>query len=100
MTAFSRKPLDKREIDLGLAELPGWEFSTDTISKLYSFGSFREAMSFMVRVGFEAESMDHHPEINNVYSRVKISLNTHDAGNQVTALDMELARRINKLSWI
>jgi len=100
MTAFSRKPLDKQEISLGLAELPGWEFSPDTISRLYSFGSFREAMSFMVRVGFEAESMDHHPEINNVYSQVRISLNTHDAGNKVTELDMELARRINKLSWI
>lgn len=100
MTAFSRKPLNKKEIKLGLAELPGWEFGTDTISRAYSFGSFREAMSFMVRVGFEAESMDHHPEINNVYSRVNITLNTHDAGNQVTELDLELARRINQLSWI
>jgi|FLOH01.1.fsa_nt_gi 4a-hydroxytetrahydrobiopterin dehydratase len=100
MGDFSRKSLDEDKIVLGLAELPGWEFEADAIFKVFTFGSFREAMSFMVRVGFEAESMDHHPEINNVYSRVRITLNTHDAGNQVTELDLELARRINKLSWI
>ncbi|MDA1027549.1 MAG: 4a-hydroxytetrahydrobiopterin dehydratase [Bacteroidetes bacterium] len=100
MTVFSRKPLTKEDIAEGLANLPGWEFNSNAISKLYKFGSFREAVSFIVRVGFEAESMDHHPEINNVYSRVNITLNTHDAGNQVTELDLELARRINQLSWI
>lgn len=100
MSSFSRIPLDSSTIGFGLAGLPGWESSGDMISKTFSFGSFREAISFIVRVGFEAESMDHHPEINNVYSRVKISLSTHDAGNKVTEMDLELARRINQLSWI
>ena len=83
-----------------LNSLPGWESGPDVITKLFSFGSFREAISFIVRIGFEAEDMNHHPEINNVYSQVRITLNTHDAGNKVTELDLELARRINKLSWI
>jgi 4a-hydroxytetrahydrobiopterin dehydratase len=100
MSHFSRKPLEAEAVIKALNSLPGWEFSSDTITRVFSFGSFREAMSFMVRVGFEAEDMDHHPEINNVYARVRVSLNTHDAGNKVTELDLELAGRINKLSWI
>jgi len=100
MSSFSRTPLSKDEISSGLGDLPGWEATSNAISRTFSFGSFREAISFMIRVGFEAEALDHHPEINNVYSTVRITLNTHDAGNQVTELDLELARRINHLSWI
>ena len=100
MGNFSRKPLDSAAVELGLASLSGWTFESDTITKSFSFGSFREAMSFLVRVGFEAEDLDHHPEIHNVYSTVRITLNTHDAGNLVTELDLELARRINTFSWI
>ena len=100
MSNFSRKPLEKQDVIQALQSLAGWEFDSDAISREFSFGSFREAMSFMVRIGFEAEEMDHHPEMNNVYARVRVTLNTHDAGNKVTELDLELARRINKLSWI
>jgi len=100
MGSFSRKPLDKAAIVKGLDSLPGWQLESSAITKTFSFGSFREALSFLVRVGFEAEELDHHPEIHNVYSTVRLTLNTHDAGNQVTELDLELAQRINKLSWI
>ena len=57
-------------------------------------------MSFMVRVSFEAEAMDHHPEWTNVYNRVSIRLNTHDAGGNITAKDVELAERVQKISWV
>jgi 4a-hydroxytetrahydrobiopterin dehydratase len=51
----------------------------------------------MVRVGFEAEAMDHHPDWSNVYNRVRIRLTTHDAGDKVTAKDVDLARRIETI---
>jgi 4a-hydroxytetrahydrobiopterin dehydratase len=44
-----------------------------------------------------AERMDHHPEIFNVYNRVKLELETHDA-NGITKLDFELAAAANKLA--
>lgn len=100
MNSFSRSPLSESAIQEGLADLDGWEFEDDAIQRLFEFNSFREAVSFLVRVAFEAEEMDHHPELSNVYNRVHVALSTHDAGNKVTELDMELARRINHLSWI
>lgn len=94
------KPLTSDEITSACAKLPGWTFERDALAKNFKFGSFREALSFMVRIGFEAEELNHHPEWTNVYNRVAIRLNTHDAGDKVTAKDVELATRIEKLSWV
>ena len=93
------KALSPEEIHAGLAGLPGWTFAQEALAKSFAFTSFKEAFSFMTRVAFEAEAMNHHPEWTNVYSKVTVRLSTHDAGNKVTSLDLELARRIQKLSW-
>jgi 4a-hydroxytetrahydrobiopterin dehydratase len=90
-------PLSPSEISAALAGLPGWTLENDALAKTLKFDSFRSAMSFMVRVGFDAEAMDHHPDWANAYNRVTIRLTTHDAGGKVTARDVELARRIEKI---
>jgi 4a-hydroxytetrahydrobiopterin dehydratase len=92
--------LSQSEIDAALAALGGWKFERDALVKAYQFGSFREAISFMVRAGFEAEALNHHPEWTNVYNRVTIRLNTHDAGGKVTAKDVELAKKFEGISWV
>lgn len=92
-------PLKADEIKTALDGLPGWAHQHDALAKTFQFGSFREAMSFMVRVAFEAEAMDHHPDWSNVYSRVSIRLRTHDAGDKVTSRDVELARKIEGIDW-
>lgn len=93
-------PLTKPEIAAALAGLPGWTCEGDALAKSFKFGSFREAMSFMVRVSYEAEAMDHHPDWTNVYNRVGVRLNTHDTGGKVTAKDVALAQKIQAISWV
>jgi 4a-hydroxytetrahydrobiopterin dehydratase len=92
----------KAEIELAMTSLPGWKVDGDgeALVKTFNFHTFREAMSFMVRAAFEAESLNHHPEWTNVYSRVEVRLNTHDAGGKVTGKDLELARRLQTISWV
>lgn len=51
----------------------------------------------MTQVALIAEKMDHHPNWSNVYNRVVIELNTHDAGDVVTDRDHQLAEAINQL---
>lgn len=92
--------LTAQEIETALTTLPGWTFERDALAKTFEFGSFKEALSFMVRAGFEAEALNHHPEWTNIYSKVAIRLNTHDAGGKVTAKDVELATRLEKISWV
>jgi 4a-hydroxytetrahydrobiopterin dehydratase len=94
------KPLSPDEITKALAPLAGWTCERDALTKTFKFGSFREALSFMTRVAFEAEELNHHPEWTNVYNRVVIRLNTHDAGGKVTSKDVELATRMQKISWV
>ncbi len=94
------KPLPRTKIAAALENLPGWKFRRDALAKTFKFGSFREAISFMVHAAFEADAMNHHPEWTNVYDRLSIRLSTHDAGGKVTAKDVELARRIQKFSWV
>jgi hypothetical protein len=36
----------------------------------------------------------------NVYKTVAVRLSTHDAGGKVTALDVELARRLEKVAGL
>jgi 4a-hydroxytetrahydrobiopterin dehydratase len=93
-------PLPRADIQTALESLPGWSFERDALVKTLKFASFREAMGFMVRAAFEAEAMNHHPEWKNVYDRLEIRLNTHDADDKVTAKDVELAKRIQKISWV
>lgn len=90
-------PLNQDEIDSALQELQGWAFRDDKLTRDFSLGDFRSAMAFLVRVAFEAEQRDHHPEIVNLYKNVTISLCTHDAGGKVTQKDVELARAIGKI---
>jgi 4a-hydroxytetrahydrobiopterin dehydratase len=92
------KPLNENEIKHSLANLNGWEFSEDKLKKSFQFSDFREAMAFFLRISYEAEAMNHHPEVFNCYNRLEIGLNTHDAGGKVTRKDIDLARAIEKLS--
>jgi 4a-hydroxytetrahydrobiopterin dehydratase len=52
----------------------------------------------MTDVAALAEQHQHHPEWSNVYNRVTIRLTTHDAGNQLTDKDRNLAKAIQALA--
>ena len=99
----ARTPLSDDAIDAALPA--GWRRQPggdgpdagNRIEREFTFDGFREAFAFLTRVAFEAEAVDHHPEIWNVYDRVRLGLSTHDAGNRVTETDTALAERINSL---
>jgi 4a-hydroxytetrahydrobiopterin dehydratase len=97
---MSDKALEIEEIDRRLAGLKGWKREGDVLVKTLEFGSFREAISFMVRIAFEAEAMNHHPEWTNVYDTVAIRLTTHHAGNKITDKDLQLAETIERINWV
>jgi 4a-hydroxytetrahydrobiopterin dehydratase len=80
-----------------LAEVAGWRLSGNHIWRLVDFEDFNEAMRFVNRVARLAESANHHPDILIQYSKVKLSLTTHDEGG-LTTKDFSLARRINRIA--
>jgi 4a-hydroxytetrahydrobiopterin dehydratase len=60
------------------------------------FHDFRQAFGFMTEVAMLAEKADHHPEWFNVYSRVDITLTTHDAAG-ISEKDLVLAQAIDQV---
>ena len=74
-----------------------WEEKDNTLYRKFEFKDFSQAFAFITRVALAAEKMDHHPNWTNVYNKVEIYLNTHDAGDIVTDKDRELAKKIDAL---
>lgn len=94
---MAREKLGRQAVEEAMAGLDGWTLAGDglSISRSFTFRNFSEAFAFMTRSALAAEKLDHHPDWSNVYKTVEVRLNTHDAGG-LTALDFELAKRMNR----
>ncbi len=79
-----------------VVKIPGWEIQSQQIKREFIFTNFIEAFSFMTKVALICEKYNHHPNWENVYSKVIIRLNTHDLGG-ITNLDQTLASEINEI---
>lgn len=86
--------LSPDELSAALHGLPSWSGDTDGISRTVELASFRDAVAAIVSIADVAEEMDHHPDIDLRWRTLHIAVVTHSAGG-VTALDLELARRID-----
>lgn len=91
---MNAKLLGLNEINSLLTKTPNWKLENSKLVRTLNFNSFIEAFGFMTKVALIAESMNHHPEWSNVYSKVKIELSTHDLDG-ISNLDIELAQAIN-----
>ena len=92
-------PLPENDIQNALSDLDGWSHADDKLKKCFEFKTFPEAISFIVRIAFEAQAMNHHPTLTNTYNTVDVALNTHDAGGKVTQNDLDLAKKIESINW-
>lgn len=77
-----------------LGSLAGWSRRGDVLTRTYTFRNFTQAMDFVNRVAALAEEANHHPDIDIRYSKVTLTLSTHDAGG-ITSNDLALARAID-----
>ncbi len=90
------QPLTPEEINSLRTELPAWSIKGKKLVRDWQFKDFFEAFGFITQVALLAQSMDHHPEWKNCYSKVSIELTTHDLGG-LSNKDIELAQGINLL---
>ena len=90
--------LGEAQVREELAKTPGWELKEGQITRLYKLSGFKEALTFVNRVGELAEAADHHPDIDIRYSKVRLTLSTHSAGG-LTAKDFSLASRIDEIRF-
>ena len=74
-----------------------WDWLDGALYAEFLFADFKQAFAFVTQVAEVAEQMNHHPDWQNSYNRVAISLRTHDQ-NAVTELDIALAKEISVLA--
>ena len=77
--------------------MTSWKTSNQSLEKTFEFATFEEAMQFMQDATPFITQTDHHPTWSNTYNRVKVTITTHDAGNQVTEKDHTLANYLDEL---
>jgi 4a-hydroxytetrahydrobiopterin dehydratase len=95
--ARDRTKLGDAEVQGWLKAHPRWTLEGGMIRRTFAFGDFRAAMAFVNRVADAAEAADHHPDIDIRYSKVTLSLVTHDAGG-LTSRDTKLAEDADALA--
>jgi 4a-hydroxytetrahydrobiopterin dehydratase len=95
---MARYKVSREELQQNLTELEGWEVKDGKLHKQFKFGSFAEAMGWMVSVALYADKIDHHPEWFNVYNKVRVDLATHDMDDAISNLDLDLARKMEALA--
>lgn len=88
--------LDEAGIQKALESLPEWTRDGNAIRRQFTLGSFPDAIAFVTRLAFDAEAVDHHPDIVINFKRVTLSFTTHSEGG-LTKKDFDGARAVDKL---
>ncbi|HEX6647560.1 MAG TPA: 4a-hydroxytetrahydrobiopterin dehydratase [Nitrososphaeraceae archaeon] len=90
------KKLSDNEIEGKLKELRNWQIEKGKLCKSFEFKNFTQAFGFITKIALESEKLDHHPELFNVFNKVKIFLSTHKV-NGISEYDFILAKKIDDL---
>lgn len=84
------------EISAALTRLPAWTYDGTHVRKEFVFAGFKSAIAFIMRIAFEAEKADHHPDLENHYNKVIVAFRSWDAGG-ITQRDLDLAAAVEKI---
>jgi 4a-hydroxytetrahydrobiopterin dehydratase len=96
--AMARPPLlPEKEVKTRLKAHPAWTHKSGKLHREFKFAGFSEAFGFMARAALFAEKIDHHPAWTNIWNKVSVTLDTHDAGG-ITDLDFRLAAEMDRIA--
>jgi 4a-hydroxytetrahydrobiopterin dehydratase len=88
--AYDKTQLKPEELKHFLGDHPKWSNTKEGIRRTFQFPDFRGSVAFVNKVADAAEAANHHPDIDIRYSKVTLTLITHDAGG-LTFRDTKLA---------
>lgn len=88
--------LTNTEISLHLKTVPKWSKHVRTIIRTFTFEGFLKSMDFVNRIAGKAQKINHHPDIDIRFNKVKLKLTSHDEGG-ITLKDFSLARQCDEV---
>lgn len=89
-------PLTPAQAEGFMEHVPKWSLREDSreVHRVFRFKDFKEALSFVNKVGDVAEEQGHHPDIRLSWGMVEVSLSTHSIGG-LSENDFIVAARID-----
>jgi 4a-hydroxytetrahydrobiopterin dehydratase len=94
---MARTPLSDAEIVEALLMLDGWERKGDKLVKTFTTATYAQGLAFATAAGMVADGFNHHPDLYVGYKKVTLEFATHDAGNKITQMDVDVAKAINAI---
>ena len=92
--------LSQTEIQGKLRAIPGWELiKNKAIQKKFTFANFKDALTFVNKVGELAEQSNHHPDITINYNKVTLCVTSHESGG-LSCKDFDLAGHVEKIGKV
>ena len=86
--------MDDAAIQARMEGFPDWSLSGGSLQRTFVFDDFLGAMSFVNGVAALAEALQHHPDIMIRYSKVTLTLSTHDVGG-ISERDFAFASQVS-----
>lgn len=81
------------QVALQLDGLPDWSLDGNSLVKTYIFDDFAATISFMVRVAFFAQNLEHYPVWEHNYNTLHVRIGDPDQ-HAVHSRDVQLAKRL------
>lgn len=96
--ASTPKALAPKDVEKKFKAISEWQLNKKgtELSKTFAIDSFIKGLSFIAKIAVHAEIMQHHPDVTLSYTKVKVTLTTHDVKG-LTQKDFDLAKRIDNL---
>jgi 4a-hydroxytetrahydrobiopterin dehydratase len=100
--------LSAEEVAQALQALPDWRLvavgsslagapAQQALRRSLRFASFPEAIAFLQTLVEPLEALNHHPRIENNWRELTVTFTTWDAGQRLTALDVQAALALERL---
>jgi 4a-hydroxytetrahydrobiopterin dehydratase len=81
------------DLNTFLEQNPDWKQENCALVGKFTFTDFSEVGAVVQKTIDLATELNHHPEVTFGFNIVKIVLTTHDAGNSITDLDIDFAKK-------
>jgi 4a-hydroxytetrahydrobiopterin dehydratase len=88
--------LNTKQIKLHLKTIPDWSQRALAIHRIFKFDGFLNSIAFVNRIAKQAQKINHHPDIDVHFDKVKLTLTTHDEGG-ITRKDFTLAKQCDEI---
>lgn len=89
--------LTAEQVSERLAALDGWRGDTSAVTKDFAV-DYDTAIQIVAEIGKAAVELEHRPDIDIRWDRLRVSMTTHTAGDVVTELDFLLIARIEEIA--